>query len=103
MFAERQIIETDALGKPTHLPQLPPNSRMEAIFLLLEEPPSIVGKDRLVGEIGSPLFPESSATPPLFDRSRLLGFLDELEQMPFSTRTTEEMNADIQAERDAWD
>jgi hypothetical protein len=85
---------------------------MEAICLLLEEPPgvaarsippSIAGKDRLVGEMGSPLFPESSATPPLFDRSRLLDFLDELEQMPFSIRTTEEMNADIQAERDAWD
>ena len=36
------------------------------------------------------------------DKFKLLGFLDELEQMPFSTRTTEEMNADIQAERDAW-
>lgn len=35
--------------------------------------------------------------------NRLLSFLDELELLPFSARSTEEMNADIQAERDAWD
>ena len=33
----------------------------------------------------------------------LLSFLDELAQLPFSIRSTEAMNADIQAERDAWD
>ena len=38
MFAERMIIETDPTGKPTCLPELPRNSKMEAIFLLLEEP-----------------------------------------------------------------
>jgi hypothetical protein len=34
---------------------------------------------------------------------RLLALLDKLERLPPSNRTTEEMNADIQAERDAWD
>ncbi len=34
---------------------------------------------------------------------RLLAFLDKLERLPLSSRTTEEMNADIQAERDAWE
>jgi len=34
---------------------------------------------------------------------QLLAFLDKLEQLPRSSRTTEEMNADIQAERDAWE
>ena len=34
---------------------------------------------------------------------RLLALLDKLERLPPSNRTTEEMNADIQAERDACD
>jgi hypothetical protein len=34
---------------------------------------------------------------------RLLALLDKLERLPRSSRTTEEMNADIQAERDAWE
>lgn len=34
---------------------------------------------------------------------RLLALLDKLERLPPSSRTTEEMNADIQAERDAWE
>ncbi|MCX7113763.1 MAG: hypothetical protein NTX45_27545 [Proteobacteria bacterium] len=113
MFAERLIIETDAKGKPTCLPELPPNSKMEAIFLLLEEPstattrqasPAIAGKGKILGDIVSPIIPEllSDDTQP-FDHSRLLSFLEYLEQLPFSVRTTEEMNADIQAERDAWD
>jgi len=68
MFAERMIIETDTKGKPTCLPELPPNSKMEAIFLLLEEPstatirqPSLViaGKGKILGDILSPIIPET--------------------------------------------
>jgi len=68
MFAERMIIETDPKGKPTCLPELPPNSKMEAIFLLLEEPstatirqPSLViaGKGKILGDIVSPIIPET--------------------------------------------
>jgi hypothetical protein len=68
MFAERLMIETDAQGKPTRLPQLPPNSRMEAIFLLLEPAPTttprrpspaVAGKGKILGDIISPAIPES--------------------------------------------
>ncbi len=68
MFAERLIIETDAKGKPTCLPDLPPNCKMEAIFLLLEEPstvttrqpsPAIAGKGKILGDIVSPIIPET--------------------------------------------
>lgn len=67
MHAERLLIETDAQGKPIHLPQLPPNVRLEAIFLFPEPPaptvrhpsPTIAGKGRILGDIVSPIVPES--------------------------------------------
>ena len=69
MFAERLMIETDAQGNPTRLPQLPPNSKMEAIFLLLETAPApvprrpspaIADKGKILGDIISPVIPDSS-------------------------------------------
>lgn len=36
--AERVLLETDDEGNLIGLPKLPPNSRLEAIFLLLEDP-----------------------------------------------------------------
>lgn len=39
MHAERLIATTDAEGCLTGLPKLPPNKRVEAIFLVLDEPP----------------------------------------------------------------
>ena len=68
MFPERMNIETDPKGKPTCLPELPPNSKMEAIFLLLEEPstptirqpsPVIAGKSKILGDIVTPIIPET--------------------------------------------
>jgi hypothetical protein len=37
MQAEKIILETDQYGRLIQQPQLPPNVRMEAIFLLLED------------------------------------------------------------------
>ena len=36
MYAQRALIETDADGRPVALPRLPPNTRLEAIFLAIE-------------------------------------------------------------------
>ncbi len=68
MHAERAIIETDAEGRPRSLPKLPPNSQVEAIFLMPEPeagraprrqpPPEIAGKGRIVGDIISPAIPD---------------------------------------------
>jgi hypothetical protein len=38
MKAERVLLETDAHGHLIDVPKLPPNARLEAIFLVLEEP-----------------------------------------------------------------
>ena len=35
MFAEKVIIETDALGRLKKVPALPPNKRLETIFLVV--------------------------------------------------------------------
>lgn len=67
MFAERLIIETDPQGNLTQLPKLPPNSKVEAIFLVLEEhnktlarhpSPAIAGKGKILGDILAPIVPE---------------------------------------------
>jgi len=58
MYAERIILETDALGHLKRQPRLPPNRAVEAIFLVLDESehplvrrphPEIVGKVRILG------------------------------------------------------
>ncbi len=68
MHAERLLIETDDQGKPIHLPQLPPNCRLEAIFLFPEQPPvpairhpspAIAGKGGILGDIMTPIIPDS--------------------------------------------
>jgi len=69
MRAERVIIETDSQGLPRSLPRLPPNSRVEAIFLIQEPltgrparrapPPEIAGKGQILGDIVSPAIQES--------------------------------------------
>jgi hypothetical protein len=35
MDAERLILETDASGNLKHVPKLPPNKRVEAVFLMI--------------------------------------------------------------------
>ena len=40
MFAERLILETDMAGRLKAMPKLPPNTRLEAIFLEFMESPS---------------------------------------------------------------
>ena len=65
MFADRLIVNTDAQGNFDKLPELPPNSGIELIFLVLEESqppmrqpaPSIAGKGKIVGDILSPVIP----------------------------------------------
>ncbi|MGJ3251202.1 MAG: hypothetical protein ACFE0J_08740 [Elainellaceae cyanobacterium] len=37
MDAERLILETDASGNLRHVPKLPPNKRVEAIFLMISD------------------------------------------------------------------
>jgi hypothetical protein len=71
MQAEKLILETDGDGHPKELPKLPPNARIEAIFLVLGaaqsgEPrkPSarIAGKGRILGDIVSPVVPTAEVT-----------------------------------------
>ena len=68
MKAEKILIETDQYGRLLQQPQLPPNARMEAIFLLLEDTrksgkairkPSqkIMGKGKIIGDIMAPVVP----------------------------------------------
>ncbi len=68
MQAERVILETDDNGNLVSPPKLPPNSRLEAIFLVLgqqtiarkRQPSSaIAGKGKTLGDIVSPIVPES--------------------------------------------
>lgn len=60
MYAERIILETDALGHLKQQPLLPPNRAVEAIFLVLEDSgeqivrrphPDIAGKTRILGDL----------------------------------------------------
>ena len=53
MQATRLIVETNEHGQIVNLPPLFPGVRMEAIFLVLDEPPS------------------GAATPDLFEREEL--------------------------------
>jgi hypothetical protein len=66
MQAEKILIETDQYGRMLKQPKLPPNARMEAIFLLLEDSrkrgkatrkPSakIGGKGKIIGDIMAPV------------------------------------------------
>jgi hypothetical protein len=66
MYAERIILETDTLGDIKNLPKLPPNSQVEAIFLVLRESvpegtstpvrrphPDIAGRVTILGDVMS--------------------------------------------------
>lgn len=61
MYAERLMLETDMSGKLKHMPALPANKKMEAIFLVIAETdqakprrqphPDIAGKAKMVESI----------------------------------------------------
>ncbi len=65
MQAKKIVLETDQHGRLLHQPNLPPNTRMEAIFLIPEDKrkdnkrrkpsPVITGKGRIIGDIISPV------------------------------------------------
>lgn len=64
MHATRLIVETNEHGQIVNLPPLSPGVRLEAIFLVLDEapslpnrqpPPDIAGKGRILGDIVSPV------------------------------------------------
>jgi hypothetical protein len=68
MQAEKILLETDQNGRLLQQPQLPPNVRIEAIFLLLEDKakgsetirkPSkkIMGKGKIIGDLKAPVVP----------------------------------------------
>lgn len=67
MQAKKIFLETDQYGQLLHQPSLPPNARMEAIFLIIEDemkekkrrkPSSkIIGKGKIMGDIISPVSP----------------------------------------------
>lgn len=70
MQAEKIILETDANGHLKVQPQLPPNVRLEAIFLLVDRvnhgsqtqrQPSkrLYGKGSINGDITAPIMPET--------------------------------------------
>mgnify|MGYP001477544147 CR=1 FL=1 len=70
MYAEKVLLETDLQGRLKVLPKLPPNRRVEAIFLVLDKPvsvaplierrpaPSIAGKGKTLGALIAPIVPE---------------------------------------------
>ncbi|MCK5680181.1 hypothetical protein KAI46_05150 [bacterium] len=61
MYAERVILETNPAGKLKKIPKLPPNKKLEAIFLVLDDistqpvkrtPHSdIAGKMKIMGDL----------------------------------------------------
>ena len=62
MLAERMILETDEMGEIKEFPKLPPCSKVEAIYLVLEQNPveavtqrrphpEIAGKMKITGNI----------------------------------------------------
>jgi hypothetical protein len=61
MYAERMMVETDAAGNLKDPPKLPANSRIEAIFLVMDDQPKairephpdIAGKVHILGDIFS--------------------------------------------------
>lgn len=65
MRAERVLLETDDQGNLIGTPQLPPNTRLEVIFLVLEEQPkspttrrphpTIAGKAQTLGDLVTPI------------------------------------------------
>lgn len=66
MYAERAILTTDPSGNLTGLPQLPPNRKVEAILLVLDEPgartkraphPDLAGAARIQGDVISSVPP----------------------------------------------
>ena len=67
MQAKKMILETDRQGRLVNQPKLPPNVRMEAIFLIPEKKrkskkrrrpsPVIAGKGKIIGDIISPVSP----------------------------------------------
>ncbi len=67
MKAEKIILETDQYGRLLQQPKLPPNTRMETIFLIPKEErqnmkrrkPSeiIMGKGKITGDIMTPVVP----------------------------------------------
>lgn len=68
MKTKKMILKTDNNGYLIDQPQLPPNARMEAIFLVLENKkqiktkkhPSkkIFGKGKITGDIMTPVVPD---------------------------------------------
>lgn len=63
MQAKRVFLETDEFGNLTAVPKLPPHSRVEAIFLVLQEEavgssrapsPELIGKARINGDLIAP-------------------------------------------------
>ena len=64
MHAEKVILETDQQGQIICPPKLPPNAKLEAIFLVLRQNPEksgrtpstkIAGKGKITGDIMSPV------------------------------------------------
>jgi hypothetical protein len=62
MYAERLLLETDRSGSLKDVPKLPPNKKLEIIFLVLDDArggqslrrsphPDIAGKARILGDI----------------------------------------------------
>jgi hypothetical protein len=69
IHAEKMILETDAQGQLKTLPTLLPNRRVEAIFLVLDDPisppyvtrrpaPSIAGQGKTLADLIAPIVPE---------------------------------------------
>lgn len=72
MHAEKMILETDAEGRLKNLPTLLPNCRVEAIFLVLDDPslssvkrrpaPAIAGQGKTLADLIAPIVPEEDWT-----------------------------------------
>ncbi|MGJ3247565.1 MAG: hypothetical protein ACFE0I_16010 [Elainellaceae cyanobacterium] len=51
MDAERLILETDASGNLRHVPKLPPNKQLEAIFLVVGDVPAMQPEERSISSL----------------------------------------------------
>lgn len=66
MQAKRALLETDAQGRLLSVPSLPPDAKIEAIFLVLDpvasgtvrKPPAELGGLKILGDIVSPAIDE---------------------------------------------
>jgi len=102
----RRVLVTILDEPPVEAPasDAPAQTRVGQLLALEQRTPEVPAQTTKAGRLLALMAQQVPETPVQTTKAgRLLAFLDKLERLPISSRTTEEMNADIQAERDAWE